>query len=442
MVETKRKVRNMTFSEAMDYINAISKKGSVLGLDTTRELLRRVGNPQEKLKFVHIAGTNGKGSVLAFISTILAEAGYRTGRYISPVIYQYCEKIQINGEYISTQAVAAIVEVLKKACDAMVKDGFGQPTVFEVETAMAFLYFLNEGCDIVVLETGMGGRDDSTNVIPAPVCSVITSISLDHVGIIGNNLREIAECKAGIIKEDSSVVLYSQSQEVMDVIRETCHEKNCGLRITSPQSIEVLEDTLGGQNFHYGEWKNIRIHLLGKYQRENAAVALETVEVLRENGFVITDEKVRDGMEHTRWPGRFEIVNNRPLIIMDGAHNPDAAKVFRETVEEYLDGYVKIFVMGVLRDKDYSKIIELTNDLAGAIITINPDNARALSDVELKDAVNQCKKKEIPVIAAGRIEGGIEMASQIAIQLGNVKTAIVVFGSLSFLGDLGRYLYQ
>lgn len=432
----------MTFSEAMDYINAISKKGSVLGLDTTRELLRRMGNPQDKLKFVHIAGTNGKGSVLAFISTTLAEAGYRTGRYISPVIYQYCEKIQINGEYISTQAVAAIVEVLKKACDAMVKDGFEQPTVFEVETAMAFLYFLNEGCDIVVLESGMGGRDDSTNVIQTPACEVLTSISLDHVGVIGNNLAEITECKAGIIKENSDVVLYAQSDEVMQIIEKICEERKCSLTVTKPEQIIRKEDGLCGQVFDYGGHKDIRICLLGEYQLKNAVTALEVIDVLRRNHYNITEADIRNGMEHTRWPGRFEIVNNRPLIIMDGAHNPDGARVFADTVKEYLDGYIKIFVMGVLKDKDYPSIIKLTNGLASAIITINPDNARALSDTELKDAVNQIKERDIPVIAAGRIEGGIEMASQIAIQLGHEKTAIIVFGSLSFLGDLGRYLYQ
>lgn len=432
----------MTFRKAMDYIESISKKGSVLGLDTTRELLRRVGNPQEKLKFVHIAGTNGKGSTLAFISTILTAAGYRTGRYISPVIYSYCEKIQVDGEYISMEAIAAIVEILKKACDEMVADGFEQPTVFEVETVMAFLYFLNEGCDIVVLETGMGGRDDSTNVIPSPLCAVITSIGLDHLGVLGNNLAEITECKAGIIKENTNVVLYSQSHEVMEIIEEKCKRENTSLSITAPENIIRKENSLYGQVFDYKEFIDIKIHLLGEYQLKNAAVALEVVRVLRTKGYNIPDDVVRRGMEQTRWPGRFEIINNRPLIIMDGAHNPDAAEVFRDTVKEYLNGYVKIFVMGVLRDKDYQSIIKLTNDLASAIITINPDNARALLDTELKDAINEIKEKDIPVIAAGRIESGIEMASQIAIQLGHEKTAIVVFGSLSFLGDLGKYLYQ
>ena len=383
----------MTFGEAMDYIESISKKGSVLGLDTTRELLRRVGNPQEKLKFVHIAGTNGKGSTLAFISTILTAAGYRTGRYISPVIYSYCEKIQVDGEYISTEAIATIIGILKKACDEMVAEGFEQPTVFEVETAMAFLYFLNEGCDIVVLETGMGGRDDSTNVIPSPLCAVITSISLDHVGILGNNLAEITECKAGIIKENTNVVLYSQSHEVMEIIEEKCKRECASFSITEPEKLIRKENNLNGQVFDYKEFIDITIHLLGAYQLNNAAVALEVVRVLRTKGYNISDDAVRKGMELTRWPGRFEIVNNRPLIIMDGAHNPDAAVVFRDTVKEYFDGYVKIFVMGVLRDKDYPTIIKLTNDLASAIITINPDNARALLDTELKDAINEIREE-------------------------------------------------
>lgn len=438
----------MTFSEAMDYISSVSKKGSVLGLDTTRELCKRVGNPQDKLKFVHIAGTNGKGSTLAFISTVLTVSGYRTGRYISPVIYNYCEKIQVDGENIPTGDVAQYVEIIKKACDDMVADGFEQPTVFELETVMAFMHFLNEKCDIVVLETGMGGRDDSTNVIKSPLCSVLTSISLDHVGMIGNNLKEITECKAGIIKDNSPVVLYEQDEGVMDIVKCICSDKASELHITCNKEVFQKENSLYGQVFDYKNFTDITIRLLGAYQIKNAATALEVINVLRNKGFDIPDEKVREGMSLTRWPGRFEIVNDRPLIIMDGAHNPDGARVFRQTVEDYLDGYVKIFVMGILKDKDYRSIIKLTNDLAGAIITINPDNARALTDTELKDAIEEMKKngeladKNINVIAAGRIESGIELANHIAMQLGDVKTAIVVFGSLSFLGDLGRYLYQ
>ena len=432
----------MTYKDAMDYINSVSKKGSVLGLETTGELLNRLDNPQDKLKFVHIAGTNGKGSVLADISGILTAAGYRTGRYISPVIYSYNEKIQVDGENISNEAITKIVEVVKKACDDMVADGFEQPTVFEIETAMGFIHFLNEKCDIVVLETGMGGRDDSTNIIKTTLCSVIMSVSLDHVGVIGNNLSEIAKCKAGIIKPDSNVVLYRQSQEVMDIVKNTADEKNCRLVISQPEKIELIENSLYGQVFNYKDFRNIRTHMLGEHQLCNAACALETIQVLKSLGYNISDEAVFTGMDYVRWPGRFEIVNDRPLIIMDGAHNPDGAKIFANTVSEYLRGYRRIFVMGVLKDKDYKEIIRLTNNLASAIITINPDNPRALSDVELKEAIDEIKTSNIPVLAAGRIESGIELASQVAMQLNEPNVAIVVFGSLSFLGDLGRYLYQ
>ncbi len=430
----------MTFAQAMDYINSVSKRGSVLGLDTTRELLKRLGNPQDRLKFVHIAGTNGKGSTLAYISTILTKAGYRTGRYISPVIDSYCEKIQIDGEFISTQAIATITEVVKTACDDMVREGYDQPTVFEIETAMAFLYFLNENVDIVVLETGLGGRDDSTNVITTTLCSVITSISLDHVGVIGNNLQEIAECKAGIIKENIPVVLYGQSSAVEKVIKERCSKTGSNLVITRPEALVRKENSLYGQVFDYGELKDLRTTLLGGHQLQNAATAIETVKVLREKGFDITDEQIHAGIEQTRWSGRFEVVSARPLMIMDGAHNPDGAQSFVKAVQEYLTGYTIIFVMGVLKDKDYLQMIQLTNKLADAIITINPDNARALSDMELKEAIDRIKTRNIPVVAAGRIEAGVEAAFQIALQLHHEKTAIVVFGSLSFLGDLKKYL--
>ncbi len=432
----------MTYKEAMDYINSVSKKGSILGLDTTRELLKRLGNPQDELKFIHIAGTNGKGSVLADISSVLTAAGLKTGRYISPVIYSYNEKIQVDGENISNEEITPIVERIKNACDAMIAEGFEQPTVFEIETAMGFIHFLNKACDIVVLETGMGGRDDSTNVIKTTVCSVITSISLDHVGIIGSNLSEIAECKAGIIKPDSNVVLYKQSEEVMDIVKKASAQKNSRIVISQPDKLELLENSLYGQKFNYKGFKGIKTPLLGVHQLCNAACALETIELLRSVGYKISDEAVAAGMSYVRWPGRFEIVNDRPLIIMDGAHNPDGAKIFANTVSEYLRGYRRIFVMGVLKDKDYKEIIRLTNSLASAIITINPDNPRALSDVALKEAIDEIKTSNIPVLAAGRIESGIELAGQLAMQLNEPNVAIVVFGSLSFLGDLGRYLYQ
>lgn len=432
----------MTFAEAMNYINSISKRGSVLGLDTTRELLKRVGNPQDRLKFVHIAGTNGKGSVLAYISEILTAAGYTTGRYISPVIYQYNEKIQVNGEYISNEDIAVYTDILKAACDSMVSEGFMQPTVFEVETAMSFLYFLDKKCDIVVLETGMGGRDDSTNVINTTICSVIMSISLDHVGIIGNNIEEIADCKAGIIKDNSSVVLYNQAENICDIIRRKAEERNASLVITAPEKIVPVENSLGGQVFDYRDIKGIKTRLLGRHQLMNAAAAIDTADVLAGHGFNISSDDIKNGIERAVWPGRFEVVSTRPLIIMDGAHNPDGARIFAQAVSDYLDGYIKIFVMGVLKDKDYDSIIKLTNPLASAIITINPDNPRALTDTELKEAIGRIKERDIPVIAAGRIEGGIELATQLAMQLNDDKTAIVVFGSLSFLGDLGRYLYS
>lgn len=430
----------MTYSEAMSYIESVSKRGIVLGLDTTRELLKRLGNPQDKLKFVHIAGTNGKGSTLAVISEILTTAGYRTGRYISPAIHSYNEKIQINGEFISNAAIACIVDVVKQACDMMVEDGFEHPTVFEIETAVAFIYFLNEQCDIVVLETGMGGMYDSTNVINTTLCAVLTSISLDHVGMIGNNISEITRCKAGIIKPGCQVVLYSQDKCVEDIVKNVAWDLGVKVNVNKTDEIYVKEDSIYGQCFDYYEFKSITTSLLGEHQRYNISVAIEVCKVLRTFDYNISDEDIISGIANARWQGRFDVISNRPLIIADGAHNPDGAKTFVKSVEKYLDGYVKIFVMGVLKDKDYNTIIELTKPYADAIITINPDNARALSDVELKDAVMANGDSKIPVIAAGRIESGIEMATQIAMQLNNERTAIVVFGSLSFLGDLYRYV--
>lgn len=432
----------MTFSDAMNYIETINAKGSILGLDTTRELLKRIGNPQDRLKFVHIAGTNGKGSVLAYTSNILSKAGYKTGRYISPVINQYCEKIQIDGVFITMDAVSAIMEVIKKACDEMVAEGFEQPTAFEIETAMAFLYFLNEDCDIVVLEVGMGGRDDSTNVIPSPLCAVITSISLDHVGVIGNNLEEIAECKAGIIKDNTSVVCYCQDKVVMDIITKQAEAVEGEVIFTAPDKVVLKEDSINGQVFDYKGLTDITTSLLGEHQLLNAACAIEVAFVLREKGFNITDEDICQGIAAARWQARFDVISRRPFIIADGAHNVDGAKTFIKAVDKYLAGYIKIFVMGVLKDKDYNSIIELTNQSADAIITINPDNKRALTDTQLKDAIDKITGGTKTVIAAGRIESGMCLANQILMQLNDDRAAIVVFGSLSFMGDLYRYVYD
>ncbi len=421
----------MNNREAEEYIQKISAYGSVLGLDTIRELLCRMGNPQDTLSFVHIAGTNGKGSVLAYVSTILKEAGYRVGRYLSPVISDYREKIQVGGRMISQKALCEALELVKGYAEQMEKEGWQPPTLFETETALAFRYFAEKKCDIVILETGMGGVGDATNIIRNTKVAVCTSVSYDHIGILGDTLTEIAEQKAGIIKEGAVVVSAVQKPEVMEVLQRTCQEKGCALRVAEqPQKIRY---GLYGQRFSFR--KNIyKIRLAGMWQPENACVALEVVGVLREQGFSIKEDAVRRGLEETVWDGRFTVLRKKPLLIMDGAHNEDAVKRLRESLEGYFPGQRFILIMGVLRDKEYDKMLSVMAPLAQYIVTVTPpDNPRALSAYEL---AAEAKAYHPSVTAVDSLEEAVEAAGLLA----GEEYVTIAFGSLSYLGRLRKIL--
>ena len=350
----------MNYEEARVYLDNVAKYGSVLGLDAMRELLRRLGNPEKGRKIVHIAGTNGKGSVLAFLSTVLTESGYRVGRYISPTLFSYRERIQVDGEYIEKEPLARLVTRIREASEAMDRDGFRTPTAFEIETALGLLYFAEKKCDIVVLETGMGGRDDATNAIAEVMMEIFASISLDHLGVLGNDLTEIAECKADIIRKNSLVISAFQKEEAAEVLKRTAAERNAKLITVDPGQISDVKYGYEEQSFSYGAEKNIRIHLAGAYQIEIAALAWEAVQGLRSLGFRISDEAFRRGMEKTVWRGRFTCIHREPLVIMDGAHNEDAAKKLAASIETYFPGRKISYIMGVFKDKEYEKVIRIT----------------------------------------------------------------------------------
>ena len=271
----------MNYEEARVYLDEISKYGSVLGLENMKELLVRLGNPQEDLKFIHISGTNGKGSVLAYLSTILSGAGYRTGRYISPTLFSYRERIQVDEKEIEKESLARHVTAISEAVKDMAEQHAGTPTIFEVETALAFLYFKEKKCDVVVLETGLGGALDATNVITTTLLEVIASISMDHMEFLGDTLEKIAVQKAGIIKPHTQVVCAAQKEEAQKVIEETCKRQHCCLRTVKQEQISQISYGLSGQSFTYGKWEEVRISLAGSYQVENGALALEAVEALR-----------------------------------------------------------------------------------------------------------------------------------------------------------------
>ena len=420
----------MNYKNAMAYMESIAGCGIQPGLDSIRELCRRLGNPQRDTKWLHIAGTNGKGSTLAYVSTVLACAGYRVGRYLSPTIREYRERIQVNGRMISQSALCRHLEAVKLACDAMVEEGMTQPTPFEVETALAFLYFREKKCDIGVLETGMGGLLDSTNLIEGTLVEAITSIGMDHMKFLGSTLEEIAAQKAGIIKPGSIAVCMKQKAGVEEVIRRKAQEAGAELWISDSSGAQRVKYGLEKQSFDYGGYKKLEISLAGQFQIANAALAVDVCRALGEKGYPVPEKALRQGLKKTVWEGRLTVLKKRPLLVIDGAHNEDAAEKLAESIEFYFTNRRIIYIMGVLRDKEYGRIIELTHGYADQIITVTPpENPRALPALELAEEIARVHPA---VTAASSLEEALEMAQLLA----GEEDVILAFGSLSYLGRL------
>lgn len=422
----------MNYREAMEYVESLQRYGSVPGLKNIRQLCERLGNPQDRLKFVHIAGTNGKGSVLAYVSTMLKEAGYKVGRYISPTIQDYRERFQINGRVIAKVQLCRYLEQVREIAEQMTSEGLPHPTPFEIETAIAFLYFLDRKCDIVVLETGLGGRLDATNIIKTTLCAVFTSISMDHMAVLGSSIEEIAGQKAGIIKDNCRVVSCRQKPEAMQVIEAAAKEHGCKPLIADVSWAAHIKYGLNKQSFSYGKYKNLEITMAGQYQIDNAVLALEVINVLQDEGFTVSEEKLRLGLAQTKWRGRFDLIGTKPLFIADGAHNEDAAKRLAESIRFYFTNRRIIYIMGVLEDKEYDKVIRATYEYAQHIVTVTPPhNARALGGYELARVV---KEYHDSVTVADSLMEAVEIAYLLA---GKDSGAVIIaFGSLSYLGGL------
>ncbi len=422
----------MNYREAMEYIEQLKPLGSVMGLESIRSLCRRLGNPQNRLKFVHIAGTNGKGSVLSYISTVLQAAGYKVGRYISPAVLDYRERFQVDGRMITQSGLCKYLEAVRKAAQEMVEAGETHPTLFEVETAAAFLYFLDKGCDIVVLETGLGGSLDATNVIDTTVAAVFTSISMDHMEILGESLEQIALAKAGIIKNKCYVISAKQQPEVMKVLRQAAAFRRAKFFTADAAKAKNVKSGVTKQHFSYDKYKNLEISMLGQFQIENAVVAVETITMLGRCGFPVPEEKLREGMMQAKWPGRFQVIGKKPFFIADGAHNEDAARKLVESIRFYYPDRKIIFIMGMLRDKEYDKVIRITFALAKHIITVTPPiRERALSAYELAQAAGEYHDS---VTVADSVQEAVEIAYLLAGE--DKDTVIIAFGSLSYLGEL------
>lgn len=425
----------MTYEEAKAYLEGCNQyAGEELTLEPLRELLRRLGDPQEKLSFVHIAGTNGKGSVLAYVSTVLKEAGYQVGRYISPTIFSYRERIQVNEACISREDLVRLTERIREKGQQMLAEGLRHPTMFEAETALAFLYFMEQKCDLVVLECGMGGRTDATNVIRNTVAAVLASISMDHMGFLGNTLAEIAENKADIIKPGCTVVSMRQKPQAEIAVQRRAKECGCRVVTTDPQKVLNRRRGLSRQFFDYGERSSVEIGLSGEYQFANAALALDVIDVLRDRGYRVPEDAVRKGFQNAVWNGRFTVEAEEPYFIVDGAHNQDAAERLAESIENYLPDRRLICIMGVLADKDYDAVIRKTAKYASEIITVmTPDNPRALPAEELAEAVRRYNPH---VQAEKSLAGAVERAYELA----GKEDVILAFGSLSWMGKIVEYV--
>lgn len=395
----------MTYEEALSYIHSICWKGSKLGLDRTRELLGKLDDPQKELKFIHIAGTNGKGSTAAMLSSILEEAGYQVGLYTSPFINRFNERMQVNHQPIPDEELAALTEYVRPYADAMADS----PTEFELITALAMVWFARQKCDIVVLEVGMGGELDSTNIIDVPEAAVIAAMGLDHVKELGPTMADIARAKAGIIKEGGRVVSYGGNPEADEVIAAVCRARNASLCQPDFSAIVPGDFSLEGQTFSYKGWRGLRIPLVGAYQMNNAAVVLETVEVLRQRGWNISDEAVRQGLADTRWPARFEVLRRDPVFIVDGGHNPHGIRATAESLSRLFPGRKITFVTGVMADKDVEHILGLIVPLADQFFTVRPDNPRAMDAGELAARIEAMGAK---ATACASVRDGVDRAIQ------------------------------
>lgn len=424
----------MTYKEARVYLDEVSKYGSVLGLDTIRNLLREIDNPEQDLHFIHIAGTNGKGSVLAYTSTILSEAGYRTGRYVSPTVVSYLERIQVDQQWISEDAFSEYVEQIQDAIARMESKGEASPTVFEIETAIAFLYFRDQKCDYVVLETGLGGKEDATNVVENTLVAAFASISRDHMGFLGDTLEEITRVKAGIIKPGCTVVTAAQRPIVKEVLSKEAGRLKCPWRYGELDQVILEEENYLGQRITYGDLEHARLSLAGAYQIQNAVIAYETVQALREHGVSIPSEAVYRGLKKAKWPGRFQCINEKPLFLVDGAHNEDAVHRLQESLEQYFPERQFIFIIGVFKDKEYEKMAAMMGPLAKQIYTVDlPDRNRTLSAEALAVTLGYyCRS----VKAEETIEDAVDQALKKAAK----EDVIVAFGSLSYLGQVICYV--
>jgi dihydrofolate synthase/folylpolyglutamate synthase len=436
----------MTYEEARGFIREAAKSGSVLGLLSITRLMEELGNVQETLPIIHIAGTNGKGSVGAYLAAIFRKAGLHVGRYCSPAVFDPLEVWQYDGKNISETEYANVMSQVKSACDIMLSKGFACPTVFEIETAAAFVWFAEKKPDVVLLEVGMGGETDATNIISHPIASVITTISMDHMQFLGDTVAKIATVKAGIIKDGCPVFSAPQEYSAAEVLRRRAQEKHASLVLLEEESARLVSQEPGRLCMEYRSEKYgtlfLETKLAGLYQLRNAALAAETALALLPELVVSeipSNEQLRttvqQGVADAVWPGRFEVIGHEPLFIIDGAHNEDAARCLARTIQNCFTNTPLTYIIGVLADKEHGKMLRLLLPYADAVYTVTPDNPRALDAGALAE---EAARLHGNVICCDSIR---DAAGQALFHAKQAGTPVLAFGSLSYLKDL-KEVYQ
>ena len=422
----------MDFLEAQNYLEKVrSQKGIVLGLDTMRHLMAKLNNPQDKVKFIQVAGTNGKGSTAAYLTSILSEAGIKVGRYTSPAVFSSTEQYFACGSCISESEYAKGMTAVAEAAASL--DG-ETPTAFEQETALAFWYFAKKGCELAILEAGLGGDMDATNIVTTTVCSIITSISMDHCRILGNKISEIAAHKAGIIKPGAPVICIEQKEDAMEPIRAAAKAADTPLYEVHRDEVRQIFSDKRESIVFFREFENLHLKMLGSCQPENAALAVQAASVLSRS-YPIEKKHIYDGIEKTRWGGRFELHSGSPDIILDGAHNPDGIRRLRESVNQMFGAVPICYVCGVLADKDYEKEIEILFGRASNVFTVTPPSPRAMKSIDLKAAIKK-RFSQLKVISFDS-EDGIEKAMEAAVSQNN---PVVVCGTLTILARVKGWM--
>lgn len=432
----------MNYEEAFAYIEKVQKKGSILGLEPVKNLLKAFDNPQDKLNVIHVAGTNGKGSICTFLEAMYLAEGKKVGRYISPTLHCYLERFQINRKYMEESDFAKLLTRVKEAVEVMEEKGMDIPTAFEIETVIAFLYFVEQKTDIVILETGLGGREDATNVVTKPLCTVFGAIGMDHMQVLGDTIEKIAFEKAGIMKDGCPAVTYPNSTAVMKVLKEQgslhnveLREINVGLHNADADDwaslhnvdFQIVSETLSETRFIY-KGMEYEIQMLGEYQIYNAITAIETKLLL--DGTVIPES-----LKRATWEGRFEKLSDKPLFIKDGAHNIDGVKALKESIEKHFTNYKLVFIIGVLGDKEYEKMMSLLCPMAATIFTVTPENSRGLHGGVLRETIlPYCKETYV----CKTVKDAKEQAEKKWFQYEEEgeKAAIVAWGSLSYIGQI------